>query len=371
MENINQINDKGKNGINQNSNTDKNKKNLILKIINIVIVTGFGIFLVFFLLRQVSFSDIKDALVKSYKPSFAVAFITVIIGNIFRALRKQLLVGTDKIRLIDMFLVAMIRNAFTMVLPARTGEISYVYVLTRKFKFPVEVGISTLVLVLVFDLAIVFSLIVIGVIIVWITRGFENLSFSSWPIIVIATVLLIASMLLLFYLSKIIKFVINIIDKIIIKTKVGKSRFVQFLFKKLVDINESLEIIKKRKIYGQVYFYSIVCRILKFVAYYMAIHAILKPMGYGFNDLSFWVIFLATVVAEISAVLPTHALAGFGTYEGAFALAFVALGFSSQLAITVGFSYHIIMLSFSITLGIISMIIISMPFYKPKYVPTN
>ncbi|OQA21353.1 MAG: hypothetical protein BWY60_00712 [Actinobacteria bacterium ADurb.Bin346] len=89
-------------------------------------------------------------------------------------------------------------------------------------------------------------------------------------------------------------------------------------------------------------------------------------MGYGFSNLSFWVIFLATVVAEISAVLPTHALAGFGTYEGAFALAFIALGFSSGIAITVGFSYHLIMLSFSVILGIISMIIISLPFYRPK-----
>jgi hypothetical protein len=36
-------------------------------------------------------------------------------------------------------------------------------------------------------------------------------------------------------------------------------------------------------------------------------------------DLDYWVILLATIAAEISAVLPTHALAGFGTYEGAFA----------------------------------------------------
>ena len=38
-------------------------------------------------------------------------------------------------------------------------------------------------------------------------------------------------------------------------------------------------------------------------------------MGFSFTDLSYWVIFLATVAAEISAVLPTHAPAGFGTYE--------------------------------------------------------
>jgi uncharacterized membrane protein YbhN (UPF0104 family) len=89
-------------------------------------------------------------------------------------------------------------------------------------------------------------------------------------------------------------------------------------------------------------------------------------MGYGFQDVSFWIILLGTVVAEISAVLPTHALAGFGTYEGAFALAFVILGFTKQISIIVGFNYHMIILLFSVILGLISIIILVMPFYKVR-----
>lgn len=344
----------------------KSKRNLILKIINIAVVVGFGIFLVVFLLKDINLTDIKNAIVNCYKPSLISAFMIVLISDIFRAYRKQLLVGTDKIRFFDMYLVALIRNAFTMVLPARTGEISYIYVLTRKFKFPVEIGISTLAIVMVFDLAIVFSLIVIAIIIVWITVGFGSLSISSWPVILIAGILLIISLLLLFYLSAIIRFFLNLINKLMLKTRIGRNRIMQYIFRKLQDINTSIEIIKQRKIYGKVYIYSIICRVLKFAAYYMAIHAILKPMGYGFSSLNFWIIFLATVVAEISAVLPTHALAGFGTYEGAFALAFVSLGFPVSLSKIVGFSYHIIMLSFSVMLGVISMVIISMPFYKIK-----
>jgi len=89
-------------------------------------------------------------------------------------------------------------------------------------------------------------------------------------------------------------------------------------------------------------------------------------MGYSFSDLNYWVILLATVAAEISAVLPTHALAGFGTYEGAFALAFILLGFSEEISIIVGFNYHLVVLLYTVALGIISMIIISMPFYRIK-----
>ena len=344
----------------------KRKKTLIFRIINIALVVGFGVFLVIFLWRGITFADIKNTIVNSYKPTLIAAFVIVFVSDIFRAYRMQILVGTNKIRLQDMFLIALIRNAFTMVLPARTGELSYVYVMTKKFKFPVEIGISTLALVMVFDLAIVFSLIVIAIIIVWITIGFGSLVISSWPVILIAGVLLIVSLLLLFYLSAIIRFFVNLLHRLMLKTRAGGSKAVQYIFKKLNDINDSIEEIKKRKIYGKVYFYSIICRVLKFGAYYMVIHAMMQPKGYGFLSLNFWIIFLATVVAEISAVLPTHALAGFGTYEGAFALAFVALGFPVSLSKIVGFSYHITMLSFSVILGLLSMIIISLPFYRLK-----
>ena len=358
--------DSNKTGEDKLQKKSRKWRSLLFRILNIVIVVGFGIFLVIFLLRQVSFEEIKNAIVNIYKPSIIAAISIIFISDLFRAYRTQLLVGTGNIRFFDMFLTALIRNAFVMVLPARTGELSYVYVLTRKFRFPVEIGISTMVLIMVFDLAIVFTLIVVSIVIVWLTMGFGSFSFSSWPVILIASVLLVASMLLLFYLSPVIRFFIRLIDRHIMNKRAGKSRVVSFIFHKLCDINTSIDIIKQRKVYGKVYFYSVICRVLKFLAYYMAVHAVLKPMGYGFSNLSFWVIFLATVVAEISAVLPTHALAGFGTYEGAFALAFIALGFSSEIAITVGFSYHLIMLSFSVILGIISMVIISLPFYRPK-----
>ena len=100
--------------------------------------------------------------------------------------------------------------------------------LTRKFK-PVEVGISTMVLIMVFDLAIVFTLIVVSIIIVWLTMGFASFSFSSWPVILIASLLLIASMLLLFYLSPVIRFFTGLIDRHVMNKRAGKNRAVLYL----------------------------------------------------------------------------------------------------------------------------------------------
>ena len=340
----------------------KIKKSIIFRIINIVIVAGLGIFLVYYLLKQVNFEDVKNAFLNMYKPYLIIGLIIMFIDNYFRTYQKKILIGSARVNMGDLFLVTLVRNAFNMVLPARTGELSYIYVLNRKFKFPVEIGVSTLVLILIFDLVIVFSLIVVSIIIV----GINKFSISSTTIILIAAGMLAISLLILFYLSKIIGLFIRLLDFIFARTRAGKNKFLQYIYKKLIDVNTNIKVIQKRRIYWKVYFSALVIRVLKFTSYYFIIHAILKPMGYGFQDISFWIILLGTVVAEISAVLPTHALAGFGTYEGAFALAFVILGFPKQISIIVGFSYHLVILLFSVILGLISIIILVMPFYRVR-----
>lgn len=341
----------------------KNIKSTIFRVINIVIVVGLGIFLVYFLLNQINLNDLKTTFLNIYLPSLVIGLILMFSVDFFKAYRQIILIGSDSLRFADMFLVSLIRNAFNMVFPARTGEISYVYVLKRKFKIPVEIGVSTLMIGLIFDMIIVFCLIIISVVIV----GINRYSISSSTIIIIAVSLLAASLLILFFLPKLVNIFIKLLNFIKSKfNRLEKNKFFAFLLDKLIETNKNIKIIQSRRIYWKVYLLSIATRVLKFTSYYFLIHAALKPLGYDFKDLSYWVIFLATVTAEISAVLPTHAIAGFGTYEGAFALAFMMLGFSKEISIIVGFNYHVINLLFTITWGLVAIIIIVMPFYKTK-----
>jgi len=323
-------------------------KSIILRTINVVIVAGLGIFLVYYLLTKIDIKDLKEAFLGVYKPSLIIGLVLMFSIDFFKSYRQKLLIGTNQVRFFDMFLVSLIRNAFNMVLPARTGELSYVYVLKRKFKIPIEVGVSTLFIGLIFEIVIVFSMIIISVIIV----GVNRYSISSTGVILIASALLIISLVILFYLSKFVNLFIKLGQFLLRKIgKLKKNKVFMYIYEKLIETNKNIELIQKRKIYWKVYLASVGTRVVKFTSFYFLIHATLKPMGYDFSDLPFWVIFLATVTAEISAVLPTHAIAGFGTYEASFAAAFVALGFSTRVSIIAGFNYHIINLLETIVLG--------------------
>jgi glycosyltransferase 2 family protein len=343
-------------------NKKTGKKGLILRIINIIVVVGGGIFLLFFLLQEVTIADIKNAILGVYKPSLIIGLILIFAIDFFRSYRAKILIGPGRISMVSLFLVSLVRNGFNMVLPARTGEISYIYVLKRKFRLPIEIGVSTLVIAVVFDLVMVFSMILISIIIV----GVNRYAVSSTSVILIAAGLLVFFLLFLFYLSGFIGLFIKLYDKTILNSRLGKTKVMQYLYEKLAETKKNIEVIRKRGVYWKVYLITIPARLLKFTAYYFLIHAVLQPMGYDFADLPYWVIFLATAAAEMSAVLPTHSLAGLGTYQGAFALAFVLLGFSERISITVGFSYHIINLVFTVAWSLIALLILSMPFYRFK-----
>lgn len=336
-------------------------RSIIFRTINIILVTGLGIYLVYYMLSRINLSDFKSAILGIYIPTLIIGLVLEFSIDIFRTIRQNLLLGEDRVRFGDMYLISLIRNAFNMTLPARTGEFSYIYFLKRKFKVPVDKGVSTLAIGLIFDLIIIFFMIIISIMIV----GINRYEISSKSLILIAAGLLAATIILLIFLSKIVRGFIKLFEFLLKKFENLKNKKVFiYVYEKLIEINESIIIIQKRRIYWKVFLLSLMTRIFKFTSYYFIIHAILYPMGYTFADLSFWVIFLATVAAELSAVLPTHGIAGLGTYEGAFVITFIALGFKEDISIIVGFGYHMINLLDTLIVGIIALTLISLPFYR-------
>jgi len=122
----------------------------------------------------------------------------------------------------------------------------------------------------------------------------------------------------------------------------------------------------------------------------------LKSQAFMFKDLSFSKTILCITGAELSSVMPVKGLAGFGTWETAWAIAFSMMGFGHRLtavlhimglnpeliaaltaramrrlAVLSGIGLHLITNIFEYTLGIISILILAIPSKKNTKPETN
>jgi len=80
-------------------------KKIVLRVVNIAVVVGFGVFLLYYLLNQIDIGDIKEAFINIYKLSLIIGLILMFSIDFFRAYRAKFLIGPSRIRMCDMFLV--------------------------------------------------------------------------------------------------------------------------------------------------------------------------------------------------------------------------------------------------------------------------
>ena len=134
------------------------KNNLYSFIVSILI----SVILLSWLLSHVEKGSLIELFQNIFWPAFLGYLVFMAIGFTFRALRYCWLIGVGKVRLRDMFLVVMVRQVFVDLLPMKIGELSYVVLLSKRFKIPVEVGFSSMMAVFLFDSICLFPVLLVS-----------------------------------------------------------------------------------------------------------------------------------------------------------------------------------------------------------------
>ena len=123
------------------------KHGIIAKILTIILT----ILLVIMLLSQIQVADIIKTLLTVDPLYILLGFALYIFGCFFRALRFYILLNGD-VGLRDMFNIVCIHNMMNNLLPARTGELSYIHLLKKCHNKKVGDGVATLFVARVFDI---------------------------------------------------------------------------------------------------------------------------------------------------------------------------------------------------------------------------
>jgi uncharacterized protein (TIRG00374 family) len=290
------------------------------------------------LFTQINLADIITTL-KNINPFYPIAgFILYTCIYLFRAWRFHILLNKE-VSIKDLFQIEGVHNMMNNLLPARTGELSYIYLLNKTNSRTIGEGVATLVVARIFDFIAMTILFFAAILMVQDIPPI--IKDALWMIAVfVITLLFVLGMIL----SRGRSFV-NLITTIMKSIHIEKYRISLYCLKKGFETTDSLEKIKVKNSIGQIVMLSILIWGFNYLLVYFLI------VGMNFQ-LSFLIVILGCTFISLTTVLPIQGIGGFGSTEAVWTLVFVPLGMSLSDAIISGFCIHIVMIFYFIILGI-------------------
>jgi uncharacterized protein (TIRG00374 family) len=312
------------------------------KILISIILT---IVLLYVLLSKITYSDINK-LFSIISPWWLLMVwgVYFIYLQLIR-LRFSVLMHSKKIGLWSMFSIVTIHNLCNRLLPLKTGEASYVYLLKRQHALPAAEGTATLVIARIFDYVTVSLFFVLS----------SLLLLKSTPpyvakVTLVISVLLLLSIIILFSITAVGLRMIAFLEKIFAWTKLDRFSVTSVVIKKSHEVIDSFRIISSI----QTYLYAFLISSLSWGCMFFMYYLLLRGMNLNTHILK---VVVGSTFCVFTNILPLHGVAGLGTYETGWTLGFLMVGFSKAVSISSAFIVHLFFLITGITYGLIGFMI--------------
>ncbi len=285
----------------------------------------------------------------------ATGFFLYAIVNIMRGYRFYLMLG-KKMRLRDMVGITFIHNFLVNLLPFRTGELSYPYLLRRRGFAQDGESVASLIASRLFDVLLVAYLILISFVMVLIPLAIPaNGKMLFW---IVAAFLLIGSFVLIFFMEGLVWAIQRLFHVIRFQrfhpthNIMGGVHFFSFLMNKIDEARRVFIFVKSRDGFFHLLFLSLLIWVGNFWV------GGLLLWGVGIK-ISFWqVVFVFAFPIILSEISPVQSFANLGIYEWSLVGGLLLLGVSQNTAAAVSLSVHLQELLFAGIVAFLGMIIL-------------
>jgi uncharacterized protein (TIRG00374 family) len=336
-------------------NMSMEKKKLFSLLISIAVSAG----LIWFLFTKIEFKDFMQTFSRIYIPGLLAFMSIALLGAMLRAWRYKWLLLPHPASWRDVFLVTFIRNLFVDFFPARIGSLSYVYVLNKSMKYSFEAASSSFVVAFVLDFLTLSPFLVFSILVV----GLGRTSFSNEILLAISVLFFLLVFLIFWKVIKLAAIALKVYQWLLRLIRQDKKKWAEISVKKIHLTVEELQKIKEKKIGWPLFILSLGIRLAKYGALFFLLFALLRSHGFSLESLSFSKTILGITGAELTSALPIKGIGGFGTWESAWALTLMLMGFEKRIAI-LSSGIHLITNLFEYILGVISIIILNI--IKPR-----
>ena len=328
----------------------------------VIVSIALSFLLMWFLVSRIEAKEFAETLTHIFLPALLVYTAIALLGAFLRAWRYRLFLSPHPIRWRDILMATFIRNSFVDLFPARIGSLSFIYVLNKRLDFAFEAATSAFVASFIYDFLTLSPFVIAAVFAV----GLGAVSISTPALLILAGIFFALWVLILWKLIPFFTFALAVYGRLLGILKWADKKWAVVSVEKMRATIESLALIQSKKMAIPIFILSLGIRACKYVGVFFLLFALLRSLGYAMTDLSFWKLILGITGAEMTSVLPVKGLAGFGTWESAWAFTMGMMGFDQRIAIISGLGVHLVTNIFEYALGLGSLLILALPLLKNR-----
>lgn len=314
-----------------------------------------SIFLLFSLFRRVAPGEFWRMLVSISLPPLLAYMAINLTATFLRAWRYKILLRPVEIGWGEILIVTLVRNAFDDLLPARIGSLSYIYVLNDRLEKPFENAASSFAVAFIFDFLTLAPFVILAL---WMV-GFGTSEIAAGAWLATAAVFSLIFALAAWKIGLLVRLVRKIAWALVQKTKWASRPAILRAFENLDRTAVVLERSRKQGVYAPVFLLSLLLRLGKYGSLFFLFFAVLRSQGVAWEGMSFWKTVLGLTGAELTSALPVKGLAGFGTWESAWAAALQWMKFDPRLAVLSGLGIHLVTNVFEYGLGLSGLAVLA------------
>jgi uncharacterized protein (TIRG00374 family) len=320
------------------------------------LVVSIGIFS--YLLSKVSWQEVVD-IIRNIPMIWVLLFLIFSFSmSFFRTWRYQLVLNVSGYRVdnVALFLITLVRNFFSDLLPARLGTLIYIYLVKNRMGLPLGPILSSFAHAFIFDI-ISLAILILPALAVTALGPQSTLILAAVAVVLGAVAFMILTLL---------PYLCGLAEKVTEKFSFLPEKWRHGLQTIFQESAHHISLAQNQGVFWKVLALSFGVRACKYLSYYMLFLGLLLPLGFSVSDFPLEKVFLGLCSAELAASLPISGIAGFGAYEGAWALVFQLLGYPERIAVLSSISHHLFTQVYGYLLGAVALLVLLLPMFKQQ-----
>lgn len=317
------------------------KKNMTIasgKYLWKLVSLGFGIILISWLLLQLEWAETIEIIRNVPLSLLMLGFVCYGFSFYFRARRFRLLLPSDS-QIEHLFPIVLIHYTALNIIPARLGELSYIYLLKKVNAVPPGISLSSLLMARVFDqIAISVLFFLSSFFAPFPTQRLKMVYMGIGGVLMLAIALLMA---ILVYKDASVRW----LRTLLVRFNLHRYQIVRRMLNEAEQIAVNLTCLRHKTTLLHILGYSFLIWISIFSVNYVLLTAFAV-------HLSFASILLVSTLIIFLGMLPLQLMGGVGIRETTWMFLLGALGVSQNVAIVSGFGTHIVTTLFLFIFGV-------------------